>query len=174
MKTMNIDSAIQFRPVHADEWRAFQTLRLRSINETPLAIYPTLAEERERSPEQIRAKIAQTAFQVVYGAYEAETLVGIAGLRREPLVQVAHKGVLWGVYLHPDHRRGGVARGLLQALFDHARAEGVTQIHLNVNVENARAAGLYRSMGFDTYGREPKAMQVNGQYYDEELMLLQL
>lgn len=174
MKSMNIDSAIQFRPVHADEWHAFQTLRLRSISETPLAIYPTLAEERERSPEQIRAKIAQTAFQVVYGAYAAGTLVGIAGLRREPLVQVAHKGVLWGVYLHPDHRRGGVARGLLQALFDHARSEGVTQVHLNVNVENARAAGLYRSMGFETYGREPRAMRVNGQYYDEELMLLQL
>jgi hypothetical protein len=42
---MNIDPDIQFRPVRTDEWSAFQTLRLRSITETPLAIYPTLAEE---------------------------------------------------------------------------------------------------------------------------------
>jgi ribosomal protein S18 acetylase RimI-like enzyme len=171
---MNIDPDIQFRPVGADEWSAFQTLRLRSITETPLAIYPTLAEECDRSPEQIMAKIEPTPYQVVYGAYGGQTLVGIAGLRREPLVQVAHKGVLWGVYLHPDYRRGGVARRLLEALFDHARGEGVTQVHLNVNVENARAARLYHSMGFETYGREPRAMQVQGRYYDEDLMMLRL
>jgi ribosomal protein S18 acetylase RimI-like enzyme len=171
---MSTDPDIQFRPLRQDEWRDFQALRLRSITETPLAIYPTLEEERARTPEQIQAKIAGTPHQVVFGAYAGTTLVGIAGLRREPLVQVAHKGVLWGVYLHPDYRRGGVARRLLQALFDQARAHGVTQVRLNVNVENARAAGLYRSMGFETYGREPQAMRVDGRYYDEELMLLRL
>lgn len=171
---MNTDAAMHFRPLQSDEWSAFQVLRLRSIAETPLAIYPTLEEERGRTPEQIQARIARTPFQVVYGAYHGETLVGIAGLRREPLEQVAHKGVLWGVYLHPDHRGGGNARSLLQALFDHARAEGVTQVHLNVNVENERAAGLYRAMGFETYGREPQAMRVGGRYYDETLMVLRL
>jgi RimJ/RimL family protein N-acetyltransferase len=165
---------MHFRPVQPDEWSAFQALRLRSIVETPLAIYPTLEEERGRSPEQIRAKIARTPFQVVYGAYVDGALVGIAGLRREALEQVAHKGVLWGVYLHPDHRGGGNARNLLHALFDHARTEGVTQVHLSVNVENERAARLYRAMGFETYGREPQAMQVGGRYYDETLMVLRL
>lgn len=167
-------SDIRFRPLHPDEWEAFQALRLRSIADMPEAIYPTYDEESSRSPEQVRARIAQTAHGVVFGAYQYGELIGIAGLRREALVQVAHKGVLWGVFVHPARRGGGIARRLLQALFDHARSAGVRQIHLSVNVENPRAAGLYRSMGFETYGREPDAMQVGGRYYDEELMLLRL
>lgn len=165
---------IQFRPLRADEWEAFQVLRLRSIADMPEAIYPTYAEESSRTPDQIRARITETDHQVVFGAYQHGDLVGIAGLRREALAQVAHKGVLWGVFVHPDRRGGGIARRLLLALFDHARRAGVRQVHLNVNVDNPRAGGLYRSMGFDTYGREPDAMQVAGRFYDEDLMVLRL
>lgn len=171
---MSSTSDIQFRPLRADEWEAFQALRLRSIADTPEAIYPTHAEESSRTPDQIRARITETDHQVVFGAYQHGDLVGIAGLRREALAQVAHKGVLWGVFVHPERRGGGIARRLLQALFDHARRTGVRQIHLNVNVANPRAGGLYRSMGFETYGREPDAMQVGGRFYDEDLMLLRL
>jgi RimJ/RimL family protein N-acetyltransferase len=165
---------IQFRPVHHDEWEAFQALRLRSIADMPEAIYPTHAEESSRTPEQIRARITETSHQVVFGAYQDGGLIGIAGLRREALAQVAHKGILWGVFVHPERRGGGIARRLLQALFHYARRSGVRQIHLNVNVDNPRAASLYRSMGFEAYGREPDAMRVAGKYYDEDLMLLRL
>jgi RimJ/RimL family protein N-acetyltransferase len=168
----NID--IHFHPIRPDEWEAFHALRLRSVADWPLAIYPTLDEERGRTPEQIRTQIAQTPHQVVYGAYEGGKLVGIAGLRRETLVQVAHKSVLWGVFVHPDQRKGGIARSMLQALFDHARKTGIEQVHLNVNVDNSRARNLYGSMGFEVYGREPRAMQVDGQFYDEDLMVLHL
>jgi RimJ/RimL family protein N-acetyltransferase len=171
---MSTTSDLQFRPLHQDEWEAFQALRLRSIADMPEAIYPTHQEESSRTPEQIRARIRQTEHQFVFGAYQDGQLVGIAGLRRDPLVQVAHKGVLWGVFVHPERRGGGIARHLLQALFEHARAVGVMQVHLNVNADNPRAAGLYRSMGFDTYGREPDAMQVGGRFYDESLMVLRL
>lgn len=165
-------SDIQVRPLRSDEWEAFQALRLRSIADMPEAIYPTYEEESGRGPEQVRARIAETARQVVFGAYRNGELVGIAGLRRAALVQVAHKGILWGVFVHPQQRGGGIARRLLQALFDHARSAGVRQIHLNVNVDNPRARSLYLSMGFDTYGREPEAMQVRGRFYDEDLMVL--
>lgn len=168
------DPDIRFRPLHADEWEAFQALRLRSIADMPEAIYPTYEEERSRSPEQIRARITRTEHQLVFGAYQDEELVGIAGLRREALLQVAHKAILWGVFVHPDRRGGGIARRMLEALFEHARGIGVRQVHLNVNVANPRASALYRSMGFVSYGREPDAMQVGGRYYDEELMLLRL
>lgn len=165
---------IQFRPLRHDEWEAFRALRLRSIADMPEAIYPTYEEESSRSPEQLRARIAETGHQVVFGAYQDGELIGIAGLRREALVQVAHKGILWGVFVHPERRGGGIARRLLQALFDYARKAGVRQVHLNVNVDNPRAGSLYRSMGFETYGREPSAMQVGGRYYDEDLMMLRL
>jgi RimJ/RimL family protein N-acetyltransferase len=39
-----------------------------------------------------------------------------------------------------------------------------------VNAENVAAKRLYVSQGFQTFGLEPRAMQVNGRFYDEEHM----
>jgi ribosomal protein S18 acetylase RimI-like enzyme len=145
-----------------------------AIADSPLAIYPTYAEEASRSPDDIQERIAESATQVVFGAFDGDTLIGIAGLRREALVQVAHKAVLWGVFVHSDWRKRGIARKMLDELFAYARERDVRQIRLSVNVENPQAAGLYRSMGFELVGREPRAMRVGDRYYDEELLLLRL
>lgn len=171
---MKSGTAFECRPLRIDEGDAFHALRLRSIADMPEAIYPTLDEERRSSPDDIRARIAETPFQVVFGTYQGARLIGIAGLRRQALQQISHKAVLWGVFVDPDKRQGGVARRLLEALFQYAQAKGVTQIHLNVNVENPRAGALYRSMGFEVYGREPRAMRVGSRFYDEDMMVLRL
>jgi len=171
---MTPESSLDFRPLQRDHWPAFRELRLRSIAGSPLATYPTHEEEAGRSPDEIRERIAESATQVVFGAFDGDTLAGIAGLRREPLLQVAHKAVLWGVFVHPDWRQRGLARALMDALFAYARAHGVRQIRLSVNVENPPAIGLYRSLGFASYGREPRAMRVGDRFYDEELMVLLL
>jgi ribosomal protein S18 acetylase RimI-like enzyme len=169
---MTTESALHLHPLHSNHWQAFRELRLMSITDSPLAIYPTYDEEASRSSEEIQDRIAESATQVVFGAFDGDTLVGIAGLRWDPLVQVAHKAVLWGVFVRPDWRRGGLARRLLRELFAYARARGVTQVKLSVNTENEKAAALYRSLGFEVYGREPRAMRVGGRYHDEDLMLL--
>jgi ribosomal protein S18 acetylase RimI-like enzyme len=168
------EPSLDFRPLRRDHWSAFQALRLRSIADSPLATYPTHNEEAGRSPAEIQERIVESATQVVFGAFDGDTLIGIAGLRWDALVQVAHKAVLWGVFVHPGWRGRGLARQLLHALFAYARERGLRQIRLSVNVENPQAAGLYRSMGFELYGREPRAMRVGGQYYDEDLMALRL
>jgi ribosomal protein S18 acetylase RimI-like enzyme len=162
------------RPLREDDWAAFQQLRLYATVESPLAIWPTREEEARRTPDEVRARIAPTAFQAVFGAFAGADLVAIAGVRREALAQVAHKAMLWGVYVHPGHRRGGLARRLLGAACAHARAQGVLQIHLAVNADNPRALALYESLGFTAYGREPRTLRVDGVFYDEILMALPL
>jgi len=111
---------------------------------------------------------------VVFGAFGGATLVGIAGLRREPLAQIRHKAVVWGVFISPERRRAGLARRLFARLVSHARANGVVQIHLCVDTENDRACQLYRSLGFKAFGVEPRAMRVGDRYFDEEHMMLPL
>jgi ribosomal protein S18 acetylase RimI-like enzyme len=171
---MTAGRSLRFHPLQRDHWSAFQALRLRSIADSPLATYPTYDEEAARSPDEIQQRIAESATQVVFGAFDGGTLVGIAGLRWDALVQVAHKAVLWGVFVHPEWRQRGLARQLLNALFAYARARGIEQVKLSVNVENPAAAALYRAMGFEPYGREPRAMRVGDRYYDEDLMVLGL
>ena len=162
------------RPLGGDDWAAFQALRVLATQEAPLAIWPTRQEEAGRPPAEVRARIVPTPHQAVLGAFDGAALVAIAGLRREPLAQVAHRATLWGVYVHPGHRRGGLARRLLAAACAQARTLGVLQVQLAVNAANERALALYASLGFVAYGREPRTLRVGDRFYDEILMALPL
>ena len=153
---------------------AFKALRLEAIDDAPTAVWPTREEEQAKTSDFVRAQLTQSDRQIVMGAFDDDALVGIAGLRRESLKQVEHKALLWGVFVRPLFRRTGIARRMLDALFDQARAQGVLQIALCVNTHNLRARQLYVSLGFVSYGIEPRAMCVDGRYFDEEHMLLRL
>lgn len=50
--------------------------------------------------------------------------------------------------------------------------DGLEQIKLTVVSENHPAKKLYKSLGFEVYGIERNALKFNGQYYDEDLMVL--
>ncbi len=67
-----------------------------------------------------------------------------------------------------------MARRLLDAAIGHARSARVLQIQLCVNTENPRAQALYRSVGFEVFGVEPRALCVGGRFYDEAHMVLRL
>jgi hypothetical protein len=68
----------------------FKPLRLLAVDNSPTAIWPTRQEEMARSIEEIAARIRSTLTQAVFGAFEREVLIGITGVRREPLRQVNH------------------------------------------------------------------------------------
>jgi ribosomal-protein-alanine N-acetyltransferase len=53
---------------------------------------------------------------------------------------------------HPERRRRGFARSLLNALMDHARAEHKRLVLLEVRRSNLAATSLYESFGFETTG----------------------
>jgi L-amino acid N-acyltransferase YncA len=43
-------------------------------------------------------------------------------------------------------------------------------LHVHVSADNVAAAELYRQLGFECYGIEPKALLVNGQFHDIRLL----
>lgn len=55
----------------------------------------------------------------------------------------------------PEFRRRGIGRMLLDQFLDHARARGVSRVHLEVREGNP-AVIMYRSAGFVLAGRRPK------------------
>lgn len=55
----------------------------------------------------------------------------------------------------PAYRRRGIARGLIEAVFERVRAEGVTRLYLEVAEDNDDARRLYRALGFEAVGRRP-------------------
>lgn len=52
-------------------------------------------------------------------------------------------------------RGQGVGRRLLEAGVDWAASRGAAAVHLEVDEHNSSALGLYRSFGFDEWGRRP-------------------
>ena len=52
---------------------------------------------------------------------------------------------------HDEARRHGVARALLLAAADFARADGALRLELETDHDNANAQALYRAMGWTPY-----------------------
>ncbi|MCC3721663.1 GNAT family N-acetyltransferase [Rouxiella badensis] len=165
---------LMIRELNESDAHSFMSLRILAIQDSPSAIWPTLEEEANKTLHENEMRLRHTPQQVIFGVFDGISLVGIAGLRRESLKQVAHKAILWGVFINVPYRRAGIAKKLLEKVLDYARDTDVKQVHLTVNTENVRARSFYQKLGFSTYGIEPSAMSVNGQFFDEEHMLLKL
>ena len=56
------------------------------------------------------------------------------------------------IAVHPDGRRAGTGRALVQRVLDDAAAQGAVSVSLEVERSNQAAAALYRAMGFTETG----------------------
>ncbi|CAM5215627.1 Ribosomal protein S18 acetylase RimI-like enzyme OS=Ureibacillus acetophenoni OX=614649 GN=SAMN05877842_106201 PE=4 SV=1 [Ureibacillus acetophenoni] len=151
----------------------YQQLRLRALQTNPESFGSTYDKEVAFTLDYVKERIQPTNEKFVLGAYDDGNLVGIARFVRETDQKVKHKGNIYGMYVAPEMRGRGVGRAILIDMIDRAKKmEGVEQIHLSVVSSNLSAKKLYESLGFKSYGVEPNALKDNGQYYDEDFMVL--
>jgi RimJ/RimL family protein N-acetyltransferase len=154
---------------------AFQALRLAGLKEEPSAFGSSYEEEKDFSASIIESRLAVQPDRGPFGAFEGEALIGLVALGRESMHKLAHKALIWGMYVKPEARRKGVARALLTEALGLARSvPALRQVNLCVNARNGGAIRLYESVGFKAYGHEPGAMLINGELHDEVHMCLRL
>lgn len=65
---------------------------------------------------------------------------------------LAPEGELYRIGVHPDYRKRGIGRALMEGLLSAAKERAVTDIFLEVRADNAAAIALYRSVGFADNG----------------------
>ena len=86
----------------------------------------------------------------------------MVGLERLARAQERHKGRIVAMYVAPEDTGNGLGSALLQALLDHARSVGLSDLVLTVTEGNGVAERLYRRAGFTAFGVEPRAIRVAG------------
>ncbi len=172
------DNRLVVRRLKGADAAAYLKLRLYSLRESPTAFGSSYAEERDRSVDECRKWLeASDQKEIFVGAFEGDRMIGQAALRRERITnhKQRHKGILWGMCVHPRYRGRGAGREIVAELLRAARGmKGLEIIKLAATSTNTTALGLYRRMGFRHYATEPKARLVNGRYYDFKFLALEL
>lgn len=157
-------------PDDRDQWLR---LRIEALEGDPEAFSASLDEYRSLNLDDVNRRLWSDGDAFVLGAFEQGCLCGMAGFYREQGPKSRHKGRVWGVYVTPGARGAGIAYKMMQALLDRVRMiEGMEQVLLSVTATQEPAIRLYRSLGFQSFGREPRALKIGHRYIDEEYMVL--
>ncbi len=161
------------RPLKAADLPAFRAVRLDALRLHPRAYGSSYEEEIDYTLDDFAARWPVPP-GVMLGGFVADRLVGITGLQVAPRVKQRHKGFIYTVYVDQAVRGRGLAAGLVEAAIATARQAGVRFVWLAVAIGNDGARRIYDRLGFRTFGIEPRGLLVDGEFVDEELMLLDL
>lgn len=166
---------LKIRRLIPSDASVFQALRLAGLQESPLAFGSSYEEEKDLPLSTVEDRLAARPDRGVFGAFINDELSGIVALGRENKHKLAHKALIWGLYVTPQARARGLARALLQEAIALAQAtKDIQQINLSVNAGNGAAIALYQSLNFKSFGHEPNALLVDGEFHDEVHMYLPL
>ena len=147
-----------------------------ALKEHPDAFGSTYEREIAYSMEFVAERLRLTAESlnnVTLGAYRQEELIGVVTFRRIDGEREQHRGNILGMYVRSEEQGKGIGRALLSKAIDLAKSlPGLQQIELAVVTRNKQARNLYASLGFASYGIDPRALLVDGEYLDEERMVL--
>lgn len=167
------------RLLDRSEADALRTLRLQALRDHPAFFGAAYEDEIQLSVEDFARRMPGPPGGIlgafVSDAHGGARLVAMATLFIPAGRKQRHKGQIFGLYVEPGCRGSGVGRAVMQALIDKARTESMLNLLLlGVGLNNSAARGLYASLGFRTYGVEPRALRLGDNFVDEELMALPL
>jgi RimJ/RimL family protein N-acetyltransferase len=163
----------RIRPLDPADAESYSEIRLDALRLHPEAFSADYADEAALSSAQWADRLAVPGL-TRFGGFAGNQLVGLVGLHLHSGAKQKHKAELFSMYVDAAHRRTDLSRMLVAAVVDSAREAGALVLHLCVTVGNVPARRLYQRAGFVVYGIERRALLVDGVFYDEELMALDL
>jgi ribosomal protein S18 acetylase RimI-like enzyme len=145
------------RKVNAEDAEEYRRLRLAQVQDTPRAFSYTIDEIEKISTSEIASLVTPSEENLVVGHFDNAVLTGVIGLRRDNREKVRHRANVWGVYTAFNARRKGIARKIFAEVLKEAQFSfKASVVTLAADAENTPAIALYRSLGFQAYGRLEK------------------
>lgn len=171
-----IKAPMEIRVLTDLDAQAWWDLRLEALQSDPLAFGKSVEEHLATPVETIARRFRDTATgNFTLGAFEDGQLVGMATFVRSTGFKDRHKGHIYGVYVSASQRGKGAGRALLSSLIEKASQDlSLEQILLAVGTAQTAARALYRALGFESFGIEPRGYKQGSTYVDEDHMILWL
>lgn len=149
------------------DFEEYSMLRSMGLQTDPTSFWASEPEESlTRETRFIKTVSHPSSF--VLGYFNIDLLVSIGAFCREPQLKLSHKGFIWGIYTHPDHRGRGFGKQLVQDIIDKAFGmPKLNQINISTGSNNHTAIRLYENLGSKKYGEEINASSIDGNFYNE-------
>jgi GNAT superfamily N-acetyltransferase len=150
---------VEIRRLRRGDGDQLRDVRLRALADAPYAFSSSLEREADLGQAFWEERVAESERGedgVVFVAVDDARSLGMAG--GFFVDEGRAVAMLWGMWVDPRARRGGLGRALAEAVADWARDSGADRLRLAVTdcEACAPAAGLYRKLGFaETGEREP-------------------
>jgi GNAT superfamily N-acetyltransferase len=154
-------SQTRVRRIRVDEWQRVRELRLEALRDpaASIAFLDTYADASAQPAAFWIGRTTAAATERTIAQFVAESgdeWVGSVTVILRPAGTPDHLGRAVstrradavGVFVRPPHRGDGTIDRLFGAVFDWARAATLTTVSLEVHVDNLRAQGAYRRLGF--------------------------
>jgi ribosomal protein S18 acetylase RimI-like enzyme len=148
----------------------YRLVRLEGLRSDPQGFRFSESDDAEVGASAWAARLDR---DFVVAAERDGAILGVGGFSRFTGDKVAHKGLIWGMFVRAEARGSGAADAIMRALIDHARGR-VRQLLLTVMTDNGRARAFYERHGFKLYAVEPQAVKQGDEYCDESSMWLSL
>lgn len=99
-------------------------------------------------------------------------VVGTAGIEAVGTKYKVRHRAEFGVGILKEYWGLGIGRALTEACIQCAREAGYAQLELNVVADNERAVSLYRDLGFEEFGRNPRGFNSRTGGFQELIYML--
>ncbi len=125
-------------------------------------------------PDEVDRWLASCEGARVAIATEGDRVLACGVWRRHEARVLERTGRIWKVMTHPQARRTGAGRAVMELLIVDASADGIELLTLECRGNNHGAQRLYAALGFRVTGRLPDALAIGADRFDQVLMHLDL
>lgn len=142
---------MQVRLLAEPDGGGYRMLRLASIEESPALSSPEIVRELVFFTRFGKGVLANHALEgtLVWGVYASSGLAGVIAASRGFERGPAHTIHLWGLYVLPEFRGGGVGTLLLRAAIAWVQRQLATKTMLYANHADSHALQLFQRFGFE-------------------------
>jgi GNAT superfamily N-acetyltransferase len=166
---------VEIRLVTEQDAQVLWDLRAMALESDPWSFVESPEEMRKIPMAEFAARLSKNIEEnFIFGAFEGQVAAGMVGFYRELSLKRRHKGWIWGVFVTPAARGRGIAKKLMHATIDRAKAlPGLDMLLLTMPADQPAPRRLYESLGFRSFGIEPKGLKIGNEAKDEENMVLE-